>query len=80
MDRIAITDIPTRETTLPHVIKELQSRGLSKGYIDCKLIDMHNQGQIMLRSRKISGRSLADMSSIAIITGNRIFTTVERIA
>jgi len=78
MECIKLTDIPSRETPLPAMIKEFQSRGMSKDYIDSVLITMHNQGHIVLGTRKIVGRTLNEMATIAIVAGNKVFTTVQR--
>lgn len=78
MTQIDLTDIPERETTLSSLIRELSLQGMDKSYIDTALIKMHNEGQIILRPRKIRGRTLSEMANIAIVAGNRIFTTVQR--
>jgi L-lactate utilization protein LutC len=78
MTQINLTDIPERETNISALIREFSLKGMDKSYIDTALIKMHNEGQIVLRSRKVCGRTLSEMANIAVVANNRIFTTVQR--
>jgi hypothetical protein len=78
MTQINLTDIPERETNVSALIRELSLKGMDKSYIDIALIKMHNEGQIILRPRKVCGRTLSEMANIAVVAGNKIFTTVQR--
>lgn len=78
MAQIDITDIPEKETNVSALIREFSLKGIEKTFIDETLIKMHNNGQIILRPRKVCGRTLSEMANIAVVANNRIFTTVQR--